>query len=244
MEARESIARFCLFQSQHPCAKRHRLLDLPWPVDQMPITWKAHSLYMRWCLDCHEAPEKSPAQRSDFQHGMAAACRINSNAGSELIAEYHISTNRLHNCAIAACAIDEDVKTLNRLTQISEIRSRRDSREARLACAASDTGAAWMKLPRRRNSRKCFIANFPTGASEWDDGVSRRSFLKMAAASLALAGLTPARNSHRRNSALCQTAGGIGSGRTAFLRDGHVTRRLRHRRAGEKPRRTSDQSGR
>ena len=27
-------------------------------VDQMPITWKAHSLYMRWCLDCHEAPEK------------------------------------------------------------------------------------------------------------------------------------------------------------------------------------------
>ncbi|HEY2081383.1 MAG TPA: TAT-variant-translocated molybdopterin oxidoreductase [Verrucomicrobiae bacterium] len=31
---------------------------------------------------------------------------------------------------------------------------------------------------------------FPNGASEWDDGVSRRSFLKMAAASLALAGLT------------------------------------------------------
>ena len=31
---------------------------------------------------------------------------------------------------------------------------------------------------------------FPDGASEWEDGVSRRSFLKMAAASLALAGLT------------------------------------------------------
>src|SRR5690349_18943662 len=31
---------------------------------------------------------------------------------------------------------------------------------------------------------------FPNGASEWDDGVTRRSFLKMAAASLALAGLT------------------------------------------------------
>jgi MoCo/4Fe-4S cofactor protein with predicted Tat translocation signal len=31
---------------------------------------------------------------------------------------------------------------------------------------------------------------FPNGASEWDDGVSRRSFLKMAAASLALAGLS------------------------------------------------------
>lgn len=31
---------------------------------------------------------------------------------------------------------------------------------------------------------------FPNGATEWEDGVSRRSFLKMAAASLALAGLT------------------------------------------------------
>jgi molybdopterin-containing oxidoreductase family iron-sulfur binding subunit len=31
---------------------------------------------------------------------------------------------------------------------------------------------------------------FSNGASEWDDGLSRRSFLKMAAASLALAGLT------------------------------------------------------
>jgi len=27
-------------------------------VDEMPLTWKEHSLYMRWCLDCHEAPEK------------------------------------------------------------------------------------------------------------------------------------------------------------------------------------------
>src|SRR4051812_34053279 len=31
---------------------------------------------------------------------------------------------------------------------------------------------------------------FPPGAAEWWDGVSRRNFLKMAAASLALAGLT------------------------------------------------------
>src|SRR4051812_29009468 len=27
-------------------------------VDRMPIMWKEHSLYMRWCLDCHEAPQK------------------------------------------------------------------------------------------------------------------------------------------------------------------------------------------
>lgn len=38
--------------------------------------------------------------------------------------------------------------------------------------------------------REMFHREFPDGASEWDDGLSRRSFLKMAAASLALAGLT------------------------------------------------------
>jgi hypothetical protein len=25
-------------------------------VDEMPLTAKAHTLYMRWCLDCHRAP--------------------------------------------------------------------------------------------------------------------------------------------------------------------------------------------
>ncbi|HLX69392.1 MAG TPA: TAT-variant-translocated molybdopterin oxidoreductase [Verrucomicrobiae bacterium] len=38
--------------------------------------------------------------------------------------------------------------------------------------------------------REMLRREFPDGASEWDDGLSRRSFLKMAAASLALAGLT------------------------------------------------------
>lgn len=26
-------------------------------VDEMPLTWKAETLYMRWCLDCHRAPQ-------------------------------------------------------------------------------------------------------------------------------------------------------------------------------------------
>jgi hypothetical protein len=28
-------------------------------VDQMPITWKAKTLQMGWCLDCHRHPEKA-----------------------------------------------------------------------------------------------------------------------------------------------------------------------------------------
>src|SRR6185369_1068680 len=38
--------------------------------------------------------------------------------------------------------------------------------------------------------RECLHREFPDGASEWWDGLSRRNFLKLAAASLALSGLT------------------------------------------------------
>lgn len=27
-------------------------------VDEMPLMWKEHSLYMEWCLDCHRHPEQ------------------------------------------------------------------------------------------------------------------------------------------------------------------------------------------
>jgi hypothetical protein len=27
------------------------------PIGQMPLTWRAHTLYMRWCIDCHKHPE-------------------------------------------------------------------------------------------------------------------------------------------------------------------------------------------
>jgi hypothetical protein len=28
------------------------------PVGEMPLTWQAETLHMRWCLGCHENPEK------------------------------------------------------------------------------------------------------------------------------------------------------------------------------------------
>jgi hypothetical protein len=27
-------------------------------VDQMPLTWRANTLFMEWCLECHRAPER------------------------------------------------------------------------------------------------------------------------------------------------------------------------------------------
>ena len=28
------------------------------PVDQMPMTWREHTLFMEWCLQCHRHPER------------------------------------------------------------------------------------------------------------------------------------------------------------------------------------------
>jgi hypothetical protein len=64
-------------------------------VDQMPITWKEHSLYMRWCLDCHEAPEKHLRPRDQIYNPEWKEPSDQLQRGSVLMTEYHISTNRL-----------------------------------------------------------------------------------------------------------------------------------------------------
>lgn len=64
-------------------------------VDQMPITYKAHSLYMRWCLDCHEAPEKYVRPKDQIYNQSWQPPRDQIERGHALFQEYHISTNRL-----------------------------------------------------------------------------------------------------------------------------------------------------
>jgi len=64
-------------------------------VDQMPLTWKAHSLYMRWCLDCHEAPEKQ-IRPKDQTFNMEWQPPIDQlERGKQLVKEYQISRQRL-----------------------------------------------------------------------------------------------------------------------------------------------------
>ena len=64
-------------------------------VDQMPLTWKAHSLYMRWCLNCHEAPEKQIRPRSEIFNVEWKPPPDQLKQGRKLVQEYHISTERL-----------------------------------------------------------------------------------------------------------------------------------------------------
>jgi hypothetical protein len=72
-------------------------------VDQMPLTWKAHSLYMRWCLDCHEAPERQMRPKSEIFNMKWEAPPDQVTRGSELLKEYHVSkerVNQLRDCGM------------------------------------------------------------------------------------------------------------------------------------------------
>jgi hypothetical protein len=69
-------------------------------VDQMPLTWKEHSLYMRWCLDCHEAPEKAVRPKSEVFNMSWQAPPDQLQRGKKLVAEYQIHTEQLRDCSM------------------------------------------------------------------------------------------------------------------------------------------------
>jgi hypothetical protein len=61
------------------------------PINEMPLTWKAQTLYMKWCLQCHRQPEdfvrprdkvfdmhwQPPTDQADQGRALAAASHIN-----------------------------------------------------------------------------------------------------------------------------------------------------------------------
>jgi hypothetical protein len=64
-------------------------------VDEMPLTWKSHSLYMRWCLDCHEAPQKQLRPQAEIYNMKWTPPTDQKEQGQKLATEYHLSKERL-----------------------------------------------------------------------------------------------------------------------------------------------------
>jgi len=69
-------------------------------VDQMPLTWKQNTLYMKWCLDCHRAPEKEIRPRDEVFDMKWRKPADQEKAGRELLTAYHVQTSRLTNCSV------------------------------------------------------------------------------------------------------------------------------------------------
>jgi cytochrome c7-like protein len=69
-------------------------------VDQMPLTRKTQTLYMKWCLDCHRAPQKYIRPR-DKIYDQTWPGETDSAEAKQLVAQYRVDTSgRLTNCSI------------------------------------------------------------------------------------------------------------------------------------------------
>lgn len=70
-------------------------------IDQMPLTWKANTLYMEWCLNCHLHPENYVRPKDQvFTMGYKPSMD-QATLGKLLVKEYNIQApSRLDDCYI------------------------------------------------------------------------------------------------------------------------------------------------
>jgi hypothetical protein len=64
------------------------------PVGGMPLTWRATTLYMRWCIDCHKHPERYVRRREDVFKADYKPPRDQLALGRQLVKEYKIKDAR------------------------------------------------------------------------------------------------------------------------------------------------------
>lgn len=69
-------------------------------VDRMPLTWKANTLQMGWCLECHRNPEKflRPVEEIYNMRWKAPANQL--ELGRQLVEKYHVKTEQMTNCSV------------------------------------------------------------------------------------------------------------------------------------------------
>jgi hypothetical protein len=69
-------------------------------VDRMALTYKANTLYMEWCLECHRHPENYVRPVEEI-YTMGYQPQENQVAlGRELVQAYDIQVNQLTNCSV------------------------------------------------------------------------------------------------------------------------------------------------
>lgn len=69
------------------------------PIGEMPLTWRAETLYMRWCLDCHRSPERFVRRREDVFKADYKAPSNQLELGRQLVFEYNIKpVKQLEDC--------------------------------------------------------------------------------------------------------------------------------------------------
>jgi hypothetical protein len=59
-------------------------------LGEMTITWREHTLYMRWCIECHKHPEKYVRRREDVFKPIYHPPANQLALGRQLVKEYRI----------------------------------------------------------------------------------------------------------------------------------------------------------
>ena len=69
-------------------------------LDKMPLTWRTQTLYMKWCLECHRAPQNYVRPRSEIYNLHWRPPPDQARQGALLVRQNQIDTSgRLTNCS-------------------------------------------------------------------------------------------------------------------------------------------------
>ena len=70
-------------------------------LDQMPLTWRTQTLYMKWCLECHRAPQNFVRPAAEIYNLHWQPPPDQEAQGARLVRQYGIdTTGRLTNCSV------------------------------------------------------------------------------------------------------------------------------------------------
>ncbi len=69
-------------------------------VDQMPLTWKANTFHMSWCLECHRSPERFVRPKESIFDVKWQTPPDQLEQGARLVAEYGINKQQLTDCSV------------------------------------------------------------------------------------------------------------------------------------------------
>jgi Cytochrome c7 and related cytochrome c len=70
------------------------------PVQDMPVVWKAHGMWMKWCMQCHSDPAPNLRPQADIFNMNWKPGPNQRRKGETLIKDYHINTQTLRDCSI------------------------------------------------------------------------------------------------------------------------------------------------
>jgi hypothetical protein len=99
LEPDQRLAGLCLFQPQHSHRQGRRLLELSRRGDEMPLSYKAKTLTMQFCLDCHRDPGPN-LRPKDQIYNTEWRRTADTPSPDMLMTEYHIGGRNLTDCSI------------------------------------------------------------------------------------------------------------------------------------------------